>query len=167
MTRSRDAYLRLTLAEPHNAETQISVSTPHTPSPAMNLKINRLQHIGLPITNLQTSQAFYEKLGFGAVMQAGFAYEGGQGQVAMMQRGDIVIELYQMPEPELSRVKQRPDGRIDHLAFDVDDIEETYALLKKEGFPIVEAQPLFLNFWARGCRYFNVLGPDGERLEFC
>ncbi len=133
----------------------------------MNLKINRLQHIGLPITNLQTSQAFYEKLGFGAVMQAGFAYEGGQGQVAMMQRGDIVIELYQMPEPELSRVKQRPDGRIDHLAFDVDDIEETYALLKKEGFPIVEAQPLFLNFWARGCRYFNVLGPDGERLEFC
>lgn len=133
----------------------------------MNLKINRLQHIGLPITNLQASQAFYEKLGFEAVMRAAFDHEGGQGQVAMMKRGDIVIELYQMPEPELSRVKQRSDGRIDHIAFDVDDIEETYTLLKNEGFTIIEAQPMFLNFWERGCRYFNMLGPDGERLEFC
>jgi len=133
----------------------------------MNLKINRLQHIGLPITDLQTSQAFYEKLGFAAVMRAAFDHEGGQGQVAMMKRGDIVIELYQMPEPELSRVKQRSDGRIDHIAFDVDDIAETYALLKNEGFTIVETQPMFLNFWEKGCRYFNILGPDGERLEFC
>ena len=133
----------------------------------MNLKINRLQHIGLPITNLQVSQAFYEKLGFEAVMRAAFNHEGAQGQVAMMQRGDIIIELYQMPEPELSRVKQRSDGRIDHIAFDVDDIEETYALLKREGFALVEAQPMFLNFWEKGCRYFNMLGPDGERLEFC
>lgn len=133
----------------------------------MNLKINRLQHIGLPITNLQASQAFYERLGFESVMRAAFDHEGGQGQVAMMKRGDIIMELYQMPEPELSRVKQRVDGRIDHLAFDVDDIEATYALLQREGFAIVEAQPMFLNFWERGCRYFNVLGPDGERLEFC
>lgn len=133
----------------------------------MNLRINRLQHIGLPITNLQVSQAFYEKLGFEAVMRSTFDHEGGQGQVAMMQRGAIVIELYQMPEPELSRVKQRSNGHIDHIAFDVDDIEETYALLKNEGFAIVEAQPMFLNFWEKGCRFFNTLGPDGERLEFC
>ena len=133
----------------------------------MNLKINRLQHIGLPVTNLSVSQAFYERLGFAAVMRSTFDHEGCQGQVAMMQRGDIIIELYQMPEPELSRVKQRSDGRIDHIAFDVDDIEATYALLKSEGFNIVEAQPVFLNFWEKGCRYFNMLGPDGERLEFC
>jgi catechol 2,3-dioxygenase-like lactoylglutathione lyase family enzyme len=134
---------------------------------AMNLKINRLQHIGLPITNLQASQAFYEKLGFESAMRATFDHDGGQGQVAMMRRGDIIIELYQLPEPELSRVKQRSDGHIDHIAFDVDDIEETYALLKSEGFAIIEPQPMFLNFWERGCRFFNMLGPDGERLEFC
>lgn len=133
----------------------------------MNLKINRLQHIGLPVSDLQASLAFYEKLGFAPAMRATFDHEGGQGQVVMMKRGDIVMELYQMPEPELSRVKQRSDGHLDHIAFDVDDIEETYALLKSEGFAIVEAQPMFLNFWERGCRFFNMLGPDGERLEFC
>lgn len=30
----------------------------------MDLKINRLQHVGLPVTNLAASQAFYQRLGF-------------------------------------------------------------------------------------------------------
>jgi len=133
----------------------------------MDLKINRLQHVGLPITDIEASQTFYEKLGFHRAMNTTFDHEGALGQVSMMQRGDIVLELDQMAEPELSRVKQRGDGRIDHVAFDVDDIDATYALLKSEGFAIIEDQPVFLNFWARGCKFFNLLGPDGERLEFC
>jgi len=133
----------------------------------MNLKINRLQHIGLPITNMEASQSFYERLGFASVMQSTFIHEGAQGKVSMMKRGEMIIELYQMPEPELSRVKQRTDGRIDHIAFDVDDIDETFALLKSEGFSVIEDSPVFLNFWAKGCKYFNISGPDGERLEFC
>ena len=133
----------------------------------MNLKINHLQHIGIPIVNLEISQAFYERLGFKRVMNATFMNEGEQGKVAMMKREAIIIELYQMPEPELSNVKQRKDGRIDHIAFDVDDIDETFDLLKKEGFSIFEDQPVFLNFWKNGCKYFNIAGPDGERLEFC
>ena len=72
-----------------------------------------------------------------------------------------------MPEPELSRVKQRKDGRINHIAFDVDDIDETFELLKNEGFSIIEDIPVYLNFWEKGCKYFNIFGPDGERLEFC
>lgn len=72
-----------------------------------------------------------------------------------------------MPEPERRRMQQRRDGRIDHVAFEVDDIDATYALLKSEGITIIEDQPVFLNFWARGCKFFNLLGLDGERLEFC
>ena len=72
-----------------------------------------------------------------------------------------------MPEAELVNVRQRKDGRIDHIAFDVDDINETFDLLKNEGFSIIEEQPVFLNFWVKGCKYFYILGPDGERLEFC
>ena len=133
----------------------------------MHLKINRLQHIGMPITNIETSIAFYERLGFKNVMQSTFIHEGAQGKVCMMQRDALIIELYQMPEPELSNVKQRKDGRIDHIAFDVDDIDATFTLLKKEGFAVIENAPVFLNFWTKGCKYFNISGPDGERLEFC
>ena len=133
----------------------------------MNPKINHLQHIGIPITNIETSRAFYKLLGFHLVMNSTFIHEGTQGKVSMMKLEGIIIELYEMPEPELSRVKKRKDGHIDHLAFDVTDIDETYALLKNEGFIIIEDSPEYLNFWEKGCRYFNILGPDGERLEFC
>lgn len=133
----------------------------------MDLKINHLQHIGIPIADIEISRKFYEQLGFQMVMHSTFMHEGEQGKVSMMKLKDIIIELYQMPEPELSRVKQRKDGHIDHITFDVDDIDETFLLLKKEGFRIVEDKPVFLNFWENGCRYFNVEGPDSERLEFC
>jgi catechol 2,3-dioxygenase-like lactoylglutathione lyase family enzyme len=133
----------------------------------MDLKINHLQHIGLPITDIEISQSFYERLGFQSVMRSTFMHEGAQGKVSMMKRENIIIELYQLPEPELSNVKQRKDGHIDHIAFDVDDIDETFLLLRNEGFSIIEDKPVYLNFWEKGCKYFSIFGPDGERLEFC
>ncbi len=133
----------------------------------MDLKINHLQHVGLPITNLENSKKFYERLGFQSVMDSTFTHEWGEGKVSMMKLGQIVLELYQMPEPELSRVKSRKEGRIDHIAFDVDDIDTTFQLLKNEGFSVIEAEPVFLGFWEKGCKYFYITGPDGERLEFC
>jgi catechol 2,3-dioxygenase-like lactoylglutathione lyase family enzyme len=132
----------------------------------VNLKINRIQHIGLPVTDLEVSRAFYERLGFMSVMNSGFDYRGARGSVSMMKRGETVLELYQMPEAQLQEIRSRRDGHIDHIAFDVDDIEEAFAALKNAAFSIVEAEPVFLPFWKNGCKFFNVLGPDGERIEF-
>ena len=133
----------------------------------MDLKVNHLQHTGIPVTNIQNSVAFYERLGFKNVMYSGFLHNGGEGKVSMMKLGEIIIELYQMPEPELSAVGQRGNGHIDHIAFDVDDIDETFSILSKAGFAILEDRPVFLDFWEKGCKYFYILGPDNERLEFC
>jgi lactoylglutathione lyase len=132
----------------------------------MNFKINKLQHIGVPVTDITKSEQFYKKLGFQNVMAASFDHKGDQGQVAMMQQGLIIIEIYQLPESELRAIGQRQDGHVDHIAFDVDDIEVAFAELKEAGFQVLEEAPVFLPFWEKGCRYFNIAGPDGERLEF-
>jgi catechol 2,3-dioxygenase-like lactoylglutathione lyase family enzyme len=137
----------------------------------MNLKLNHIQHTGIPVTDIETSEAFYEKLGFKNVMASTFAHNGGKGKVAMMKQNDMIIELYQMPEndPDSYReaeVRNRKDGHIDHIAFDVDDIDKTFEALKNAAFNIVEEKPVFLSFWKNGCKYFNITGPDGERLEF-
>jgi lactoylglutathione lyase len=124
----------------------------------VNLKLNHIQHVGLPVSNLEISEAFYRKLGFANVMASGFDYKGG--------RGEIILELYQLPEAQLQEIRNRKDGHIDHIAFDVDSICETFAALKSEDFTIIEDAPVFLPFWNKGCKYFNILGPDGERLEF-
>ena len=71
-----------------------------------------------------------------------------------------------MPETELAEIRGRSNGHIDHIAFDVDDIDQTYSELKQAGFNILEPEPVFLAFWYKGCKYFNITGPDGERLEF-
>jgi hypothetical protein len=78
----------------------------------------------------------------------------------------MIIELYQMPENELKEIRKRDTGRIDHIAFDVDDIDVAFKELKAASFSIIEEQPVFLSFWKYGCRYFNIIGPGGERLEF-
>ena len=133
----------------------------------MDLKINHIQHIGIPVSNIQKSIGFYEKFGFTNVMPSTFEIEGEKGGiVAMMKRGSIILELYQMPASYLTEITNRKDGHIDHIAFDVDDIELAFTTIKENHFTILEKEPVFLNFWNKGCKYFNILGPDGERLEF-
>lgn len=133
---------------------------------SMNLGINHLQHIGIPVTDILVSEAFYKQLGFHRATNSPFDHKGSKGQMVMMQLKDIIIELYQLPEMDLSEIRQRKDGHIDHITFDVSDIDQTFSALKEASFNIIEEKPVFLPFWANGCKYFNVLGPDGERVEF-
>lgn len=130
-------------------------------------KFHGIQHIGIPVADIIRSEAFYTKLGFERVMQATFPSGDREGICVMMKRESVMMELYQMPEPDLSRITSREDGHIDHITFGVHEIEKVYEELDQAGFDIIEEKPKFLNFWDNGCRYFNVLGPDNERLEFC
>ena len=133
----------------------------------VKLNIRSLQHIGIPVRDIDASIAFYEGLGFHDVMPSTFDLDGKTGRVSMMQLKDIIIEIYQLPEPHLAAIRGRGDGHVDHFAFDVDDIDATYRTLKEAGYHMVEEAPVFLpRFWSGGCKYFNILGPDGERIEF-
>jgi len=128
--------------------------------------INHLQHIGIPVTNVVASEAFYTQLGFEKVMQSPFQEDGQTGTCVMMKNKRIIIELYQLPTHKLQEIRNRKDGHIDHITFDVDDIDVAFAALKNASYQVIEPAPIFLPFWQNGCKYFNILGPDGERLEF-
>ena len=125
-----------------------------------------LQHIGIPVTDMAGSLAFYEKLGFKLLMDKPFDYEGQAGQCCMVGREEAILELYQFPPKGLEEIRNRSNGHIDHITFGVKDIEAAFNKLCIAGFKIEEDAPVFLDFWKSGCRYFNVIGPDGERLEF-
>jgi lactoylglutathione lyase len=137
---------------------------------ALDLALRSLQHVGIPVTDLARSIAFYEALSFRVAMRSQFEHDGATGHVAMLQYGDgaatITLELYQMPEPALADIRARRDGHIDHIAFDVADIDATFEALRAAGYATIEPAPVTLPFWRRGCRYCYIVGPDGERLEF-
>jgi catechol 2,3-dioxygenase-like lactoylglutathione lyase family enzyme len=126
-----------------------------------------LQHLGLPVTDLERSKAFYMNFGFTEAMRTDLHMENGPILVAMLQKDGLTIELYQLPAAERSEIAARKDGHIDHIALNVIDIEQAYADVVAAGMKILERDaPVFLPFWTHGVKYFTVCGPDGEKLEF-
>jgi len=124
------------------------------------------QHLGIPVTDLEKSRQFYERLGFRQVMSADLPQGNESVKVAMMDFKGFIIELYQLTGEDLAEIRSRKDGHIDHIALDVRDIGEAFRELKAAGLRVLEKEPVYLPFWEKGIRYFNVLGPGGERVEF-
>lgn len=125
-----------------------------------------LQHLGIPVTNLEKSVLFYTKLGFNRELKAQVNEPTGIVYVTMMKRKNVIIELYQLTGEELVELRSRSDGHIDHVAFDVKDIDAAFSELRAAGFETIQDSPVFLDFWDKGCKYFAIRGPDGEKLEF-
>jgi len=125
------------------------------------------QHLGLPVTNIDASKAFYARLGFKEVMTRELPHEGGTLCVSMMELNGFILELYQLVGAELEEIRRRQDGHIDHMALDVKDIDAAFAVICAGGFTPLEDKPAFLPFWEHGIYYFNIRGLDGERIEFC
>ena len=129
--------------------------------------IKGIQHLGIPVTDLERSKTFYARFGFAVVMTKTFVAVDGKTQVAMLNLGNLTLELYQLPDEACKEVAARHDGHIDHIALDVEDIDIAYTEIKSAGMEILENDaPVFLPFWTNGVKYFTVRGPDGEKVEF-
>lgn len=125
--------------------------------------ITGFQHLGIPVADLEKSVAFYSSLGFRIENRSELEETGGTTQIAFMVFGSFCIEFYQpagnfdfAPKP----------GQIDHFAMDVRDIDSAFIYFKDAGQEILEEAPVFLPIHGKGVKYFTVLGPDGEKVEF-
>ncbi len=124
------------------------------------------QHIGIPVTDLETSKAFYGAFGFNEVMYAEIPANGDSVKASMMSKAGFTIELYQLVGEGLQEIATRQDGHVDHIAMNVLDVDKAFVELKAAGMDIIEEAPVRLDFWENGCKYFTIRGPDGEKLEF-
>lgn len=120
--------------------------------------VTGLQHLGLPTAALDETAAFYESLGF---VRAHSTVNPGTGErVCFLTCGGLCIETYECaapaagPEPSTTWpwtwTTLSPPGR-------------------KCGRPAwlpLEDAIQFLPFWENGVRFFNLLGPNGETVEF-
>jgi lactoylglutathione lyase len=128
--------------------------------------VRGLQHIGLPVTDIARSKRFYRQIGFAVVMETTLPEQEGPVQVAMLELNGLVLELYQLAGASLAGIQARSDGHIDHVALDVLDVYRAFDVVRAMGLETLEDVPVFLPFWDKGVRYFNIRGPDGERVEF-
>lgn len=113
-----------------------------------------LQHIGVPTNDLQKTLDFYTSLGF----QLALRTANGDEQVAFLKLGDLVIETYQNGRA----VGQA--GAVDHIAINVTDVDAARRIADDMGLEVIEEGQL--PFWDNGVKYFTILGPNREKLEF-
>ena len=104
--------------------------------------MNKIEHIGIAVANLEESSIIYEKL-FGApsYKQEEVASEGVK--TAFFKSGPNKIELLEATNPESPIAKfigKKGEG-IHHIAFDVEDIVAEIERLKKEGFIVLNETP--------------------------
>lgn len=124
-------------------------------------KINGLGHIGVFISDLERSIAYYtDMLGFECYHKVDIEDSGGVTKIAFIRNGSCTIELVQKPD-----ASQKPDGPIDHIALDVDDVDAAMANLKAKGIVFETDEPVFLPTILNGVKYALFRGPDGEHLE--
>lgn len=124
----------------------------------MRKLVKNIAHIGYQVSDITQSLAFYEPLGF--KQQQRFSKSSPQGtiEVAFIEMGDAVLELYQLPG---GTPFDAPRCGIDHLALEVSDIDAVQKALTALGYPLDEGP-----IEEKHVRFVLIRGPDGERLEF-
>lgn len=116
-----------------------------------------IQHIGIPTNDIHETVTFYQSLGFSLAFSA-----NNQGEeVRFLQFGNLMIETYQ------NRMAVLSSGAIDHIAIDVTNIDELFEAIKAAGYTMLDQQVNSLPFWENGVRFFTILGPNKEKIEFC
>jgi lactoylglutathione lyase len=117
----------------------------------------RTLHLGLRVTDLERSLAFYSNLGYQLL---GHVPETGIGALSMLKLpGDEFVALELVHDPSNGQVGP---GALSHLVVQVDDLHAQVSELSARGVPVEEpsspdGSPDFWTAW--------VTDPDGNRIE--
>ncbi len=104
--------------------------------------MDRIEHIGIAVKNLQDSRLLYERL-LGCKSYKTEEVVSEQVITEFFQVGENKIELLQATSSEspiAGFIEKRGEG-IHHIAFAVENILEEMARLKKEGFQLLNETP--------------------------
>ncbi|MCD4803037.1 MAG: VOC family protein [Anaerolineales bacterium] len=123
-------------------------------------------HLGIPVTDMDSSRQFYSQFGFEEIAYAEVPVGDDQVKVSLMENAGFVLEFFQLVGDDLAEVRTRKDGFIDHIAFDVLDADKAYADIKDAGLDLLQDAPITLPLFGNGVKYFMIRGPMGEKVEF-
>lgn len=120
--------------------------------------VSGIQHVGIPTIDINKTVDFYQGLGFDLAFST--TDDSGNLDVAFLKLKNLVIETYQ-EGTELSQT-----GSINHIAIDVNDVEEVFKKLNEKNYDILDEKIKFLPFWQNGVSFFTIKGPNNEQIEF-
>ncbi len=119
--------------------------------------VSRIDHTAIYVSDLDNSIAWYE-----AAIGLKCAYHGDTGggePGAFFDVGDTILAMLITKDPARDLAEQ-------HFAFAVENADAVHANLVARGYMPVEEPVDLPDGYIAGQRYFDILDPDGVRIEF-
>ena len=127
--------------------------------------IRRVNHIGIAVKDIDSAAKVYADA-FGLKVQDVEVMEAAGVKIALIPVGESKIELVEPTDPEgkIARFIEEKGEGLNHLAFEVSDIEAVLDSLKAKGVPLVDEEP---RSGAGGARiaYLQPAAAGGVSLE--
>lgn len=124
------------------------------------MAVRKIEHVGIMVSSLERSIEFYENV-VGLTYLETMLHTNGVIRLAFLAfpgSKDTEVELIEGYTGSVTR-----EGRVHHVAFNVDDIEAEFARIRSLNVDGIDESITTL---PNGSRYFFFNGPDGEPLEF-
>lgn len=119
--------------------------------------VTGVQHIGIPTNDLDKTIEFYKNLGFN---QKGL-FLNKDSRCAFMELGNLIIETWE--GDVVGKV-----GAINHISLNTTNVKKSFEEVKAKGCELIDQEIQSIpSFWENGIKYFNILGPNQEIIEFC
>jgi methylmalonyl-CoA epimerase len=104
------------------------------------MKIKRIEHVGVVVKDTAASRKLWEEC-FGIPL--GGEEENERRKLALYYVGGSMVELISGKEPDGKHQRMVAEGKggLNHICFEVEDIDAALAELKAKGIPLLDETP--------------------------
>ena len=124
------------------------------------MKIKRIEHVGVVVRDVEASRRLWEDC-FGIKLDA--VEENAIRRLALYPVGESMVELISGTTADSRHAKMVAEGKggLNHICFEVEDIDAALAELKAKGIPLIDEVP---RIGHAGCRIAFI---DPKATENC
>jgi methylmalonyl-CoA/ethylmalonyl-CoA epimerase len=124
------------------------------------MKVKRIEHVGVVVRDVEASRKLWEDC-FGIPL--GSVEANPNRRLALYPVGESMVELIAGTTPDSRHARMVAEGKggLNHICFEVEDIDEALAELKAKGIPLLDQVP---RIGHAGCRIAFI---DPSATENC
>lgn len=129
--------------------------------------VNKVDHIGIAVSNLEESIKFYQEV-LGLKLHGTEVVEEQKVKVAFLPIGDTEVELLEATTPDSAIAKfiENKGQGVQHIAFRVENIEAALDEMRAKGIRLIDEKP---RYGAGGARiaFLHPKSTNGVLIELC
>lgn len=124
------------------------------------MKLKKVHHIAIICSNYEVSKKFYTEILGLEIIREVYRKERNSYKLDLALDGNYIIELFSFPNPP-ERISQPEAAGLRHLAFEVNNLEESVENLNQKG---IKTESIRLDPYTQK-RFCFFSDPDGLPIE--